>query len=108
GVNAPFSAVGPTADGRVKPDVMAFGSPTSVITGRGSIINDIGTSFSAPLIAGMVACLWQALPDKTALEIEDLVRRSAHNYAHPDNVYGYGLPDFWSAYVSGRAEKTKK
>lgn len=108
GVNAPFSAVGPTADGRVKPDVMAFGSPTSVITGRGSIINDIGTSFSAPLIAGMVACLWQALPDKTALEIEDLVRRSGHNYAHPDNVYGYGLPDFWSAYVNGRGEKTKK
>ena len=46
GKNAAFSAVGPTADGRIKPDVMAYGSPTSVITGRGSIINDNGTSFS--------------------------------------------------------------
>ena len=105
GVNAAFSAVGPTADGRIKPDVMAFGSPTSVITGRGSIINDNGTSFSAPLIAGMVACLWQALPNKTARQIIKLVRLSGDNQQHPDNVYGYGVPDFWKAYQTGKAIK---
>ena len=105
GVNAAFSAVGPTADGRIKPDVMAFGSPTSVITGRGSIINDNGTSFSAPLIAGMVACLWQALPNKTARQIIKLVRLSGNNQQHPDNVYGYGVPDFWKAYQTGKAIK---
>lgn len=105
GVNAAFSAVGPTADGRIKPDVMAFGSPTSVITGRGSIINDNGTSFSAPLIAGMVACLWQALPNKTARQIIKLVRLAGNNQQHPDNVYGYGVPDFWKAYQTGKAIK---
>lgn len=103
GVNAAFSAVGPTADGRIKPDVMAFGSPTSVITGRGSIINDNGTSFSAPLIAGMVACLWQALPNKTAKQIIKLVRLAGNNQQHPDNVFGYGVPDFWKAYQTGKA-----
>jgi hypothetical protein len=46
----------------------------------------------------MVACLWQALPDKTALEIMDIVRRSAHQYNVPDNIFGYGIPDFWKAY----------
>ena len=105
GVNAAFSAVGPTADGRIKPDVMAYGSPTSVITGRGSVINDNGTSFSAPLIAGMVACLWQALPHKTAKQIIKLVKLAGNNQQHPDNVFGYGVPDFWKAYQTGKAIK---
>ncbi|MBR1463592.1 MAG: S8 family serine peptidase [Prevotella sp.] len=100
--NAAFSAVGPTADGRVKPDVMAMGSPATVITGRGSISKDIGTSFSAPLVAGLVACLWQALPGKSALEIIELVRQSGDNVACPDNIYGYGIPDFWKAFKSIR------
>ena len=105
GVNAAFSAVGPTADGRVKPDVMAYGSPVSVITGRGSIINDNGTSFSSPLIAGMVACLWEALPNKTARQIIKLVKLAGNNQRHPDNVYGYGVPDFWKAYQTGKLIK---
>lgn len=102
--NAAFSSIGPTADGRVKPDVMALGSPAAVITGRGTIIRDVGTSFSAPLVAGMVACLWQALPDATARDIIVLVRRCASNYATPDNIYGYGIPDFWKAAVEGNNE----
>lgn len=105
GVNAAFSAVGPTADGRIKPDVMAYGSPTSVITGRGSIINDNGTSFSSPLVAGLVACLWQALPHKTAKQIIKLVKLAGNNQQHPDNVFGYGVPDFWKAYQTGKAIK---
>lgn len=108
GRNAAFSSVGPTADGRIKPDVVAPGSPATVITGRGTIVKDMGTSFSAPLVSGMVACLWQALPDKTALEIIELVRRCADNVATPDNVYGYGMPDFWKAYQQGSGKlKTK-
>ena len=98
GSNAAFSSIGPTADGRVKPDVMALGSPTSVITGRGVISKDIGTSFSAPLVAGMIACLWQAFPDKTALEIMEMVRKGGNRADCPDNIYGYGIPDFWSIY----------
>jgi subtilisin family serine protease len=103
GMNAPFSSIGPTADGRVKPDVMAQGSPTAVISGRGTIIHQTGTSFSTPLVTGLVACLWQALPSKTAMELIDLVRRSASQYEHPDNIYGYGIPKFWRAYMLGKA-----
>ena len=103
--NAPFSGVGPTQDGRVKPDVMALGSPASLISGRGSIIRDMGTSFSTPLVAGLVACLWQALPEKTALEIIELVRQTGSNAKDPDNIFGYGIPNFWRAYMVGKAGK---
>ena len=99
--NAPFSGVGPTQDGRVKPDVMALGSPTALISGRGTIVRDMGTSFSTPVVAGLVACLWQALPQKTALEIIELVRQSGSNAKNPDSIYGYGTPNFWRAYMMG-------
>ena len=99
--NAPFSGVGPTQDGRVKPDVMALGSPTALISGRGTIVRDMGTSFSTPVVAGLVACLWQALPQKTALEMINLVRQTSNNYEKPDNIYGYGMPNFWRAYMIG-------
>ena len=102
GVNAAFCGVGPTQDGRIKPDVMAYGSPTSVISGRGTIVDEMGTSFSAPLVAGLVACLWQALPNKSASELIDLVIASGNNVATPNNIYGYGVPDFWKAYNAGR------
>lgn len=102
--NAPFCGVGPTQDGRVKPDVMALGSPASLISGRGTIIRDMGTSFSTPIVAGLVACLWQALPDKTAFEIINLVRQTSSQYQEPDNIYGYGIPNFWRAYMIGKTE----
>ena len=101
---APFCGVGPTQDGRVKPDVMALGSPASLISGRGTMIRDMGTSFSTPIVAGLVACLWQALPSKTALEIIALIRQTSSQYQEPDNIYGYGLPNFWRAYMIGKLE----
>ena len=96
--NAAFSAIGPTADGRIKPDLMALGSPTSVITGRGVISKDIGTSFATPIVAGLVACLWQAFPQLTAKQIIEQVRQSGNNADYPDNIFGYGIPDFMKAY----------
>ena len=48
----------------------------------------------------MVACLWQAFPNKSAKEILELVRQSGSNRQYPDNIMGYGVPDFWSAYES--------
>ncbi len=107
GKNAPFSGVGPTQDGRVKPDVMALGSPASLISGRGFIVRDMGTSFSTPIVAGLVACLWQAFPQKTALEIISLVRQTSNGYEKPDNIYGYGIPNFWRAYMIGRLDSEK-
>ena len=107
GKNAPFSSVGPTQDGRVKPDVMAIGSPTALISGRGTIVRDMGTSFSTPVVAGLVACLWQALPQKSALDIISLVRKTADNHLTPNNVYGYGRPDFWRAFMIGKLDTNK-
>lgn len=101
-VNTVFSSVGPSADGRVKPDIMACGNACSVIRGNGQLGKANGTSFASPLVCGMVACLWQALPNKTASEIMDIVRRSAHQYDTPDNIFGYGIPDFWKAYLMGQ------
>mgnify|MGYP000854825979 CR=1 FL=1 len=95
--NAPFSSVGPTQDGRIKPDVMAPGSPTGVISGRGTIVRSMGTSFAAPVICGLVACLWQARPHLTAREIITIVRRAGDRADCPDTVFGYGLPDFGKA-----------
>lgn len=104
--NAPFSSVGPTQDGRVKPDVVAIGSPATVVTGRGSIAQDMGTSFAAPVICGLAACLWQALPNMTAHELMELIRQTSNNKEHPDNIYGYGLPNFWKAYMIGKVQSS--
>lgn len=105
--NAPFCGVGPTQDGRVKPDVMALGSPASLISGRGTVIRDMGTSFSTPIVAGLVACLWQALPNKTAKDIINLVRQTSSQHQEPDNIYGYGIPNFWRAYMIGKVNSEK-
>ena len=104
---APFSSVGPTQDQRVKPDVVAMGAPARLVNGRGVIMSDMGTSFSAPIVCGLTACLWQALRNKTAEEIIQLVRLSSNNYDHPDNIYGYGVPNFWRAYMIGKASTTQ-
>ena len=103
--NASFSSVGPSQDGRVKPDIMALGSPASVMSGRGVINSDMGTSFAAPIISGLVACLWQSVPKKTATQVMDAVRRSADNYEAPNNVFGYGIPDFEKAYRILRSDQ---
>lgn len=98
GVNTIFSSLGNTADGRIKPDVMAVGAGTWVVDAEGNFVQSNGTSFSCPVLCGAVACLWQAFPEKTPLEIIAAVLRSANNYEHPDNVYGYGIPNMWKAY----------
>ena len=104
-VNANFSSLGPSYDGRIKPDIMAIGNPSYLMYGEGEIIRANGTSFSSPTACGMVACLWQALPHLTARELIDVVRRSGDNSQHPDNVYGYGLPNFWHAYIKNLARR---
>ena len=100
GVLAPFSSVGNTADGRVNPDVVAVGLGSDVMGTDGNLRHANGTSFSSPIMCGMVACLWQACPELTAKEIIELVRRSGDRAVFPDNIYGYGIPDLWKAYQS--------
>lgn len=97
---APFSSVGNTADGRVKPDVVAVGLGSDVMGTDGNLRHANGTSFSSPIMCGMVTCLWQACPKLTAKEIIELVRRSGDRADFPDNIYGYGVPDLWKAYLT--------
>lgn len=105
--NAPFASVGPTHDGRIKPDVVAMGSGTVLVSGRGALVRDMGTSFSTPIVTGLVACLWQGLPKKSAIEIIELVRNCGSQVDEPDNILGYGIPDFWKAYIIGRMTNDK-
>ena len=98
GILAPFSSIGNTADHRVKPDVVAVGSGSDVIRPDGNQGRANGTSFSSPIMCGMVTCLWQACPKLTAKEVIELVRRSGDRADFPDNIYGYGVPDMWKAY----------
>ena len=95
---ATFSSVGNTADHRVKPDVVAVGVGSDVIRTDGNQGRANGTSFSSPIMCGMVTCLWQACPTLTAKEVIELVRRSGDRAGFPDNIYGYGVPDMWKAY----------
>ncbi|MDI5949291.1 S8 family peptidase [Flavobacterium yafengii] len=89
-----FSSVGPSFDQRIKPDVMAQGQAAIVSDAAGNIVTANGTSFSSPIMAGMIACLWQAFPQKTNREIRELVLKSADKFSAPNNQYGFGIPDF--------------
>lgn len=88
-----FSSPGPTADFRIKPDVAALGKNTFVATTYG-IGTGNGTSYSAPIIAGLATCLWQANPSLSPSEIKRIIIQSSHLSLNPDNVSGHGVPDF--------------
>jgi subtilisin family serine protease len=94
---AAFSSIGPSFDGRVKPDIMAKGQSTTLSNTSGDIVNASGTSFSCPVMAGMIASFWQAIPWATNAQVVQFVKQSADRYTNPDNQYGYGIPDFQSA-----------
>ncbi|WP_025069380.1 S8 family peptidase [Bacteroides propionicifaciens] len=108
GVLAPFSSIGNTADNRIKPDVVAVGLQASVMGTDGKISTANGTSFSAPIMTGLVACLWQALPELTAKELIDLLRSVGDRSAHPDNIYGFGIPNVWQAYQQTKMVDDRK
>ena len=100
GYRANFSSVGPTYDGRIKPDVMAMGEGTYVASGDGGwwpYYNGNGTSFATPVLAGAVACLRQARPYASVQEICDVIRSCGNRADNPDSKYGYGIPDFSQA-----------
>ena len=89
-----FSSIGPSFDGRVKPDVCAKGLSATVSNTSGGITTASGTSFSSPIMAGMVATFWSAVPNMTNAQIVQFVKESADIYASPTIYKGYGVPDF--------------
>lgn len=91
---ASHSSRGPSADGRIKPDVMALGVQTVQTYPDGFNRKRDGTSFAAPLIAGFAACVWQQYPSLNNMELLEMIRDSGSNAATPNNDYGYGIPNY--------------
>ncbi len=98
GKYAAFSSQGPAYDNRIKPDVAALGLGSAFATNTGDISFGNGTSFSAPVIAGMAACLWQTKPDVSNMKIIDVIKKSSNHYNIPDAYTGYGIPNAAAAY----------
>jgi len=94
GSRSNFSSVGPTEDDRIKPDVVALGSGTSIYNGSGNDRNGSGTSYASPLVASLVAGVWQTYPDFTAQEMYEVLTQSASQATAPDNFLGYGIPNY--------------
>lgn len=94
GKRSMFSSVGPTADKRVKPDVSAMGTSDVLFTANGCCSMGDGTSFSCPLVAGLVADMRQMLPQSSAADIYDRLIKASSQYSQPDSLLGYGIPNF--------------
>ncbi len=100
GTLAAFSSRGNSTQPTQKPDVVAQGQASAVIRENNTISTANGTSFSSPIMAGGIVCLWQALPNKTNAEIMQLVRASASQFNMPDFELGYGIPNLEMALMS--------
>jgi subtilisin family serine protease len=90
----PSSSIGPTADNRIKPDVVALGAAVKVVNASGHISTASGTSLATPLISSLAAGVWQRYPDLSNLEIIDLLKKTSSQANNPDNLLGYGIPNF--------------
>ncbi len=98
---ANFSSQGPSFDGRVKPNVAARGLGMGVGVENGGVGVSSGTSLAAPQITSFAAGLWQALPEATSFEIKEFIERSGNQYSAPDDLLGFGIPNFLSAFNAG-------
>ena len=97
-----FSSVGPTFDGRIKPTICTQGTQTTFVNTNNEITKGNGTSFAAPVAAGMAASIWSAFPKFTNFELMKKIIESANNYENPDNLCGYGIPNVWQIYQNSK------
>jgi serine protease AprX len=104
GAIATFSSDGPTADGRLKPEVLSQGTRVGTVslTSRNGFSYSAGTSMATPVLAGAGACLFQVHPEwtvrdfrKALFESGDFFRREGK--PDPLFVHGYGVPDIYQA-----------
>lgn len=91
---AGFSSVGPTADGRIKPELVAYGTGVTLWRYTSGPSFSSGTSFSAPQIAALAAGLWEAHPEWTRAQIKEKLLQSGHQFSRPDMNLGYGIPNY--------------
>jgi hypothetical protein len=99
GIYASFSSIGPTYDGRLKPNFVAQGKNTVIASLNGGIGTSSGTSFSSPIIAGMTACLWQTDPTMTNMNLLNAIETSSSLATNPDYQMGHGIPDYTMASI---------
>lgn len=94
-----FSSQGPTADGRIKPEVCALGSSDYVASSSSNTAYTYssGTSFSCPLTAGVAAVVWGAHPDWTNMQLRQALMQTASRASTPDNSFGWGIVNAWAA-----------
>ena len=98
-----FTSFGITTDKRMKPDVIARGGGAAVINVLGKSEFRSGTSYASPIICGLAACLWQAYPTLTNLELIDIIRKSGDRASSPVIPYGYGIANMETASALARA-----
>lgn len=99
GNRSSFSSVGPTVDGRIKPDIMAMGSSVRVASPSSNTgyTYSSGTSFSCPLAAGVAALVLDVNPNLTPMQVRDALRNTASRSNNPDREYGWGILDALAA-----------
>ncbi|RYY54576.1 MAG: T9SS type A sorting domain-containing protein [Chitinophagaceae bacterium] len=93
-----FSSYGPSADGRVKPDVASVGVAAMIQASNNSIVASNGTSYACPNMAGLATCLWQGFPEVNNMRIIRALRESGSKSTTPDDRIGYGIPDLKKAF----------
>lgn len=91
---AGFSSVGPSADNRIKPELVAYGAGVTLWRHEEGTSNSSGTSFSAPQVAALAAGLREANPTWTNKKLREQILLSGSQFSQPDNELGYGVPDF--------------
>lgn len=103
GTRTSFSSVGPTYDGRIKPDVMALGYSAYVATtaDTATYAYASGTSFSCPITAGAVGLLLQGHPEWTPSDVIEALRSTATQSGSPDTLMGWGIVQAADAMNSG-------
>lgn len=92
-----FSSKGPTADMRIKPDLVSVGLGTITVGANGLIGRTNGTSLSSPFMTGLIASLWSINPELNRKKLVEIVKHSSDRYITPDTIFGYGIPDFQKA-----------
>ncbi len=97
GVHSSFSSIGPTADGRIKPDLSSMGEGSYLCGPNNNFFSGNGTSFATPILAGAIACLLQANPTSKPMDLMQALKATSSQSLTPDNNYGWGIPNICAA-----------
>lgn len=100
GAPGSFSSYGPSADGRIKPDIASVGVNAMIQTSSNTIGFSNGTSYACPKIAGLGTALWQGFPEFNNMRIVRAIQQAGSIFTAPDDRIGYGIPNMKTAFSS--------